>query len=151
MNPQISREDRLALAVTAAVSAVRVHAADARCVDLDRQLRPMRNVIEDFEQRYGPDVVPADHPGEFADLVARHGASHLRERDIQILHAALADKTDRDDVLRAALADLDEARAASGDSAGRGDVGELLSWIGASREHVLEALNAALRDASQPV
>jgi hypothetical protein len=63
----------------------------------------------------------------------------------------MADKHDRDGALRAALADLDQARAASGDSPASSDVGDLLSWIGASREQLLDALNAALREASQPV
>lgn len=140
-----SHADRLALAVTASVTAILAQAAEARQNALDRRLQPMREVIDALEDLHGPDARPLDHPGDFADLVARHGADHLRERDVQLLQAATAERADRDCALGEALDDLAAARAASGEVGRQYDDGSLLAWVGVSKEQFQAVVDMALR------
>jgi len=150
MGPHTRRADRLALAVAAGVTAILAREAEARQIALDRRLQPMRAVIDALERQYGPDVQPLDHPGDFVDLVARHGADHLRARDVQLLHAALIEKSDRDCARNEALDNLDDAREASGgESAEQSDERALLAWVGVSKEQFQSAVETALRDPSR--
>jgi hypothetical protein len=145
VGPHTRRADRLALAVAAGVTAILAREAEARQIALDRRLQPMRAVIDALERLYGPDVQPLDHPGAFVDLVARHGADHLRARDVQLLHAAVIEKSDRDCARNEALDNLDDAREASGESAAQTDERALLAWIGVSKEQFQAAVETALR------
>jgi hypothetical protein len=83
----------------------------------------MRQVIDAFEGSYGPDAQPADHPQDFANLVARHEAGHLREREVHLLLEASVEEADHDDVLGDALDDLNAALDASGEASDRGEPG----------------------------
>jgi len=146
MGLQTRRPDRLALAVAAAVTAILAREAGVWQLALDRRLQPMRAVIDELERLYGPDVQPLDHPNDFADLVTRHGADHLRERDVRLLQAALIEKGDRDCAFNEALDNLDDAREASGESTERRDERALLVWVGVSKAQFLAAVETALRD-----
>ena len=137
--------DRLALAVAAEVTAVLARAAEARRLALDRRLRPMRHVIDEFERRHGLDAQPGDYPTEFAELVARHRAGHLREHDVRLLHAAIIEGADRDCERFEALADLDEAGGLGGVTADGQGTMSLPAWAGVSKEQFSAAVNTALR------
>jgi hypothetical protein len=106
-------------------------------------------VIDALERLHGLDVQPLDHPRDFADLVAEHGADHLRERDVQLLQAAMVERADRDCALGEALDDLAVAREASGEAGQKDDAG-LLAWVGVSREEFLAVVETALRRSSPP-
>jgi hypothetical protein len=108
----------------------------------------MREVIDGLERLHGPDAQPLDHPSAFADLVARHGAEHLRERDIQLLQTALVESADCDCALGEALDDLAAAREASGEAGRQDDESSLLAWVGVSREQFLAVVETALRHPS---
>lgn len=150
MGQHPSHTDRLALAVTASVTANLAREAEARQSALDRRLQPMRRVIDALERLHGPDVQPLDHPRVFADLVTEHGADHLRERDVQLLQAAMIERADRDSALGESLDALAVAREASG-AAGRGDdETSLLAWVGVSREQFLAVVEMALRRSPPP-
>ena len=145
MSPHTSHTDRLALAVTASVTAILAREAEARQSALDRHLQPMRDVIDALERLHGPDAQPLDHPRDFADLVARHGAEHLSERDVQLLQAAMTERADRDCALGEALDDLAAAREASGEAGRQYDERSLLAWVGVSKEQFRAVVQTALR------
>jgi hypothetical protein len=149
MSRQDSGNDRLALAVAAGVLAILAREARARLLELDLRLQPMRQVIDAFERSYGPDAQPADHPQDFANLVARPGAGHLRERDIQLLLEASVAEADHDGALGDALDDLDAARDATGKASDRGGEPGLLTWVGVTKEQYVAAVDTALRHQSQ--
>jgi hypothetical protein len=142
--------DRLALAVAAGVTAILAREAEARQIALDRRLQPMRDVIDALERLHGPDAQPLEHPRDFANLVARHGAVHLRERDVQLLQAAMIESADRDCALSEALDDLGAARDASGEAGRQDDERSLLAWVGVSREQFLAAVETALGHSPPP-
>jgi hypothetical protein len=148
MSRHTSHTDRLALAVAASVTTILARVADGRQSALDRRLQPMREVIDGMERLHGPDAEPLDHPCDFADLVARHGAEHLRERDIRLLQAAMAESADRHCALGDALDYLAEARVASGEAGRQDDESSLLAWVGVSREQFLAVVETALRHPS---
>ena len=145
MSLHTSHTDRLALAVTASVTAILAREAEARQSALDRRLQPLREVIDGLERLHGPNVQPLDHPRDIADLVARHGANHLRERDVQLLQAAMVESADRDCALSEALDDLAAAREDSGEAGHQYDERSLLAWVGVSKEQFLAVVEAALR------
>ena len=145
MDLHASHADRLALAVTASVTAILAREAEARESALDRRLQPMREVIDALEGLHGPGAQPLDHPRDFADLVARHGADHVRERDVQLLQAAMAESADRDCALGEAIDDLAAAREASGESGRPYDESSLLAWVGVSKEQFRAVVETALR------
>jgi hypothetical protein len=93
----------------------------------------------------GPEARPADHPRDFADLIARHGAGRLRERAVQLLHPAIIEQSDGDGAHIHALDDLDAARAAASDEGDGGGEQELPSWVGVSKRQRFEAVNTPLR------
>ena len=140
-----SHTDRLALAVAASVTAILARVAEGRQSALDRRLQPMREVIDGLERLHGPDAEPLDHPCDFADLVARHGAEHLRERDVRLLQAAMAESADRHCALGEALDDLAAAREDSGEPGQQYDERSLLAWVGVSKEQFLAGVETALR------
>jgi hypothetical protein len=140
-----SQTDRLALAIAASVAAILAREAESRHSLLDRRLQPMREVIDALERLHGPDAHPLDYPCDFADLVARHGAAHLRERDVQLLQAAMVEGADRDCALGQALEDLAAARESSGEVVQQYDERSLLAWVGVSKEQFLAAVETALR------
>ena len=148
MDRHTSHTDRMALAVAASVTTIFARDAEARHSALDRRLQPMRAVIDELERLHGPDAQPLNHPSEFADLVARHGAEHLRERDVQLLQAAMVESADCDCALGEALDDLAAAREASGEAGLQYDERSLLAWVGVSKEHFLAVVEAALRHPS---
>jgi hypothetical protein len=145
MDWRTSHTDRLALAVAARVTTILAQDAEARQSALDRRLQPMREVIDSLERLHGPDAQPLDHPSDFADLVVRHGAEHLRERDVRLLQAAMVESADCDCALGEALDDLAAAREASGDAGRQYDERSLLAWVGVSKEQFLAVVEAALR------
>ena len=145
MDWHTSHTDRLALAVAASVTTILARDAEARRRALDRRLQPMREVIDGLERLHGPDAQPLDHPSDFADLVARHGADHLRERDVQLLQAAMVESADCDCALGEALGDLAAARDASGEASLQHEERSLLAWVGVSKEQFLAVVEAALR------
>lgn len=145
MGLHTSNIDRLALLVTAEVTAILARDAEARQSALDRRLQPMRDVIDAFERLYGADAQPLDHPRDFADLVARHGADHLRQRDVRLLQAAMAESADRCCAHSNALDDLATARDASGEAGRQFDERSLLAWVGVSKGQFLAAVELALR------
>lgn len=136
---------RLALLVAAGVTAILAREAEARQRALDRRLRPMRAVIDALERLHGPDALPLDHPCDFADLVTRHGADHLRERDVQLLQAAMIECADRNCAHSEALDNLAAAREAGGEGDRRFDERSLLAWVGVSKEQFQAAVETALR------
>lgn len=136
--------DRLALLVAAGVAAVRAQEAESRQIELDRRLQPMRDVIDVLERRHGPDVLPLDHPSELADLVARHGAAQLRERDVRLLQAATVERAERECARNEALDDLAAAHESSGGAGRPHDESSLLDWAGVSREQYLASVETAL-------
>ena len=145
MGLHTSHTDRLALLVTAGVTAILARDAETRQSALDKRLRPMRAVIDGLERLHGPDAQPMDHPNDFASLVAQHGAHHLRERDVQLLQAAMVECIDRACAHSDALDDLVAAREASGETGQRFDGSGLLAWAGVSRERFLAEIETALR------
>jgi hypothetical protein len=145
MDQHTSHTDRLALAVAASVTTILAREAASRQNTLDRRLQPMREVIDNLERLHGPNAQPLDHPSDFADLVVRHGADHLRERDVQLLQAAMVESADCDCALGEALDDLAVAREASGDAGRQYDERSLLAWVGVTREQFLAVVEAALR------
>jgi hypothetical protein len=144
MGLHTSHTDRLALAVAASVTGILAREAEARQSMLDRRLRPMREVIDALERLHGSDVEPLDHPSDFADLVARHGAQHLRERDVRLLQAAMVDSAGRNCALGEALDDLAAARECSGEPGRQYDERGLLAWVGVSKEQFLALVATAL-------
>ena len=142
MSEQSTAVNRLALAVAVEVTAILAREAETRQEELDRRLQPMRQVIDALEYRYGPNVHPLEHPGDFADLIVRHQAGHLRERDVQMLAESIDETLDRDDALSQAIGDLDDARDDAGET-------ELLAWVGVSRQQFMAAVDTALRRQAQ--
>jgi hypothetical protein len=145
-----SHTDRLALAVTASVTAILAREAEARQSALDRRLQPMRRVIDALEYLHGLDVQPLDHPRDFADLVAQHGADHLRERDVRLLQVAMVERADLECALGEALDDLAAAREDSGEAGHPYDESSLLAWVGVSKEQFRAVVETAVRRSSTP-
>jgi hypothetical protein len=148
MSLTVRRDVRLTLAVAIVVTAIRAREAGARQLALDQHLQPMRHVIEDFERLHGRDAQPLDHPQDFADLVAARGAAHLRERDVQLVEEAVAEKMSSEGALFEALADLNEARGEDGEPGDGTGVQGLLTWVGVSQS---EPLRGAEWRAASPI